>query len=240
MQNEFTNRLGMGRTVLTTIELAAYAAIWQGQPPVIFTTKAALLPPLLVRLGDLVRDQEAIITGFAELKDGEEMELEDLAQEIGSALATYQTDRNRADLAAEVDFSVSAWRRLTDESLLGRARLVHERLVAALAADAAGLLPYDLAAAAATGLKKEIDDYAAVISSPQAAIATRKSLTKVLRPHFRELSQLLGSMDKIVLRFRKTPEGRRFVDAWFAARVVRDLGGNSGSADPTPPANPGL
>lgn len=44
---------------------------------------------------------------------------------------------------------------------------------------------------------------------------------------------LLGKMDRLVLRFRKTEGGARFAAAWKAARTIRDLGG-SAPADPAP------
>ncbi len=49
-----------------------------------------------------------------------------------------------------------------------------------------------------------------------AAIANRKALTWAARPSFREMSVLLGSLDKLVLRFRKTDAGSQFVDAHLA------------------------
>ena len=239
MQDEFRNRLGMGKTVLATLDLAIYTAIWQGQPPLVFTTKVGLLRTMLGELGDLMRDQEAIITGFATLKDGRELELEDLAHEVGQALASYYEDQGHADLAAAVDFSISDWRKLAEDSLVGRAQVVEQSLTNALATSAAALVDYDLDAADLTALSEAIADYNKIIKSPQAAISNRKALTGVLRPRFRELSTLLSGMDKLVLRFRKTPAGRQFADAYLAARIVRDLGSNSGNNDPAPPpANP--
>ncbi len=40
--------------------------------------------------------------------------------------------------------------------------------------------------------------------------ATRKALTAALRPDFREVLNILLSMDRFVLRFRATPEGKAF------------------------------
>lgn len=235
MKDEFNNRLGMAKTVLTTLELAAHVAIWQGQPPLVFTTKVGLLRAKVVELQKLMSDQEAVITGFSTVKDSRELDLEDLAQEIGSALSGYFDDHDHAELSGAVDFSISDWRRLREESLVARAQVVEAKLTDALAADAAGLIPYDLDAADLTGLTEAIGSYDDVIKSPQAAISTRAGLTKVVRPRFRELNVILAGMDKLALRFRKTTEGRQFVDAYLAARIVRDLG--HGPSD-TPPVTP--
>ncbi|GAA5484180.1 hypothetical protein [Haloferula sargassicola] len=61
-------------------------------------------------------------------------------------------------------------------------------------------------------------------SLTRPAISRRRALTEFLRPRFEELSQLLPTMDRLVLRFRKTEAGTRFADSWKAARLVRDLG----------------
>ena len=60
-----------------------------------------------------------------------------------------------------------------------------------------------------------------------------------LRPGFREVGTLLRKMDRLVLRFRKTPAGTRFADAWTAARIIRDLATTSavgGTPEPVPAA----
>lgn len=56
-----------------------------------------------------------------------------------------------------------------------------------------------------------------------------------LRPQFREVSELLKKMDRLVLRFRNTAPGKTFADTWYATRIVRDLG-ISAPAQSTPPA----
>ncbi len=238
MKNEFNNRLGMAKTVLTTLDKPANFAIWQGKPPLAFTKKVALLRTKVAQNETLLSEQEAIITGFAEQKDSSEIELEDLAHEIGAALSDYYDDNDHQDLSAQVDFSISAWRTLREESLVARARIVEKNLGTTLTADAAGLVDYDLDAADLTALSAAIASYNDIIHSPQAAIANRKSLTKAARPTFRDMSNILGSLDKLILRFRKTDAGRQFVDAYLASRIVRDLGTSPAKDDPTTPPTP--
>jgi hypothetical protein len=58
-----------------------------------------------------------------------------------------------------------------------------------------------------------------------------------LRPRFREISELLKKMDRLVLRFRKTETGAAFASAWTASRIVRDLGAAAPAGpEPTPPS----
>ena len=149
-------------------------------------------------------------------------------------LAAWFEDQGREADAAPIDLSLSAWQRLRDTELIAKAKLLHQKLTAALATDAAALADYGLDAADATLLAKETTDYEKLIANPAAAISGRKALTLALRPKFREIGHLLGKMDRLVLRFRKTEAGTRFAEAWKAARIIRDLG-MAGPAEPTPP-----
>lgn len=72
--------------------------------------------------------------------------------------------------------------------------------------------------------------------SPYAAQSTRKAIGQDLRPRFREISELLKSLDRLVLRFRSTEAGERFAASWKNARQIRNLG--RGAATATPQAVP--
>jgi hypothetical protein len=65
-------------------------------------------------------------------------------------------------------------------------------------------------------------------------VSALTDLTAALRPKFREVADVLGKMDRLVLRFRKTEAGTRSADTWKATRIIRDLG----EAAPQPPAPP--
>ncbi len=115
-----------------------------------------------------------------------------------------------------------------------RSLTLHNTPAAALAASPEALVAYGLSPVDLADLTKELDDYAAVIETPSGGIATRKALTAALRPDFREVSMTLKSMDRLVLRFRRTPAGEAFAENWKTARVIRDLGANN--PNPSPPA----
>ncbi|MGL4399982.1 MAG: hypothetical protein ACRCXD_08945 [Luteolibacter sp.] len=235
MKNEFANRQNMNLAVLALLDDPAHQPAWKDQKPVLFTTRAAALRPKVTALTGLIAGQQADTTGHAGDKEREEQELEDCAHEIGETLAGWFEDQGREADAAPIDLSPSAWQILRDTELLAKAKLLHDKLTAALATDAAALVPYGLDATDATLLAQETADYEKLVATPAAAISGKKALTKALRPSFREVSELLGKMDRLVLRFRKTEAGARFAEAWKAARIIRDLGG-SAPAEPTPPA----
>jgi len=237
MKNEFANRQNMHLAVLALLALLAdpaYQPVWKDKNPVLFTTRAAALGLKVNALTGLISGQQTDTTGHAADKDREDQELEDCAHEIGEALAGWFEDQGREADAAPIDLALSTWQSLRDVGLIAKAKLLHEKLTAALATDAAALVEYGLDAADATLLAKETADYEKLVATPAAAISGRKALTIALRPSFSEVSRLLAKMDRLVLRFRKTEPGARFAAAWKAARIVRDLG----EAAPAEPAAP--
>jgi hypothetical protein len=237
MKNEFANRQNMHLTVLKLIDTAEFESAWKDQKPTAFTTRAAQFRPLVHALTDLIAGQQSATTGHAETKVREEQELETLAHEIGQTLADWYEENGREGDSAQIDLSLSAWQRLRDTELIAKARLLHDKLSAALASDAEALADYDLTAADATLLAKETADFENVTADPSAAISRRRALTLALRPKFAEISGLLKKMDRLVLRFRRTEPGAAFAAAWSASRIVRDLGSAAAAgSEPVIPA----
>jgi hypothetical protein len=236
MINEFANRQNMHLAVQRLLSSAEFKPVWLDQPPVAFT---ALVGQLAVKVNDLtvlIASQQAATTGFAEDKAREEQELESIAHEISQALAGWFESVNRQADAARIDLTLSAWQRMRDTELIAKARLLHQDLNSALATNAAELADYGLELNDAIALAKETADFETIIASPAAAISGRKALTNTLRPKFREVGELLGRMDRLVLRFRKTADGKRFADTWQATRIIRDLG-QAAPAQAAPPAS---
>ena len=144
----------------------------------------------------------------------------------------WYEENGRDGEAAQIDLSLSSWQDMRDAALIAKARVLHQKLTDALATDAAALADYGLTADDATQLAKELADFENITADPSLAISKRRSLTVTLRPKFREVSQLLKKMDRLVPRFRKTEAGTAFANAWSAARIIRDIGGSA----PQPPA----
>jgi hypothetical protein len=236
MINEFANRQNMHLAVLHLLDSAEFKPVWVDQPPAAFTALAGELGPKVNGLTALIASQQAATTGFAEDKAREEQELESIAHEISQALAGWFESVNRQADASRIDLSLSAWQRMRDTELVAKAQLLHQDLKNALATNAAELADYGLELNDAIALAKETADFETILASPAAAISGRKALTTALRPKFREVGELLGRMDRLVLRFRKTTDGKRFADTWQATRIIRDLG-QAAPAQPLPPAN---
>ena len=95
MINEFSNRQNMHLTVGTLLADPAHQPVWKGKAPVIFSTRAAALGPMVTSLTDLIAAQQAATTGFAADKAREEEELETIAHEISEALADWFEDQGK-------------------------------------------------------------------------------------------------------------------------------------------------
>jgi hypothetical protein len=234
MQDEYANRHNMHLTVLKLLESPEYQGTWKNQKPLPFTVRAAQLGPMVNALTDLIAAQQLATTGYAETKAREEAELENIAYDISQTLVDWYEENGRDGEAAHIDLSLSSWQDMRDPALIAKARVLHLKLTEALATDAAALAAYGLAADDATQLAKELADFEKITADPSLAISKRRSLTVALRPRFREVSQLLKKMDRLVPRFRKTEAGTAFANAWDATRIIRDLGGSAPGENPEP------
>ena len=235
MQDEYANRHNMHLTVLKLLESPEYLGAWKNQKPLPFTARAAQLGPMVNALTDLIAAQQLGTTGYAETKAREEAELENIAYDISQTLVDWYEENGRDGDAAHIDLSLSSWQDLRDSALIAKSRVLHQKLTEALATDATALAEYDLTTADATQLDKELTDFENITADPSLAISKRRSLTVTLRPKFREVSQLLKKMDRLVPRFRKTEAGTAFANAWSAARIIRDLGGSAPDSPPPAP-----
>jgi hypothetical protein len=80
------------------------------------------------------------------------------------------------------------------------------------------------------------DRYSTIVGAPVSARARRKALTDALPGKFAAVEEKFAELDDLIIQFRGTPAGDRFVDAWFNARRVVDTGrrANKPAAAPTP------
>jgi hypothetical protein len=236
MNTVFINRLDMCRTISTLLNDPQWHPVWKNQRPLIFTEKASELQTAINDFSQTATEQEKIITGHAAEKERNETELEDLGQELGEALGEYFLDQQQDAAAHTVDFPISSWRRLRDEQLLNRSRILAAKLTQALAENAPTLEKYGLNSKDLADLTFAIAEYESDLATPAAAIAARKAQTAKLRQKYQAVSSILLSMDKLVARFANTPAGRDFASTWKAARIIRDRSQPAATPPPSPTA----
>ncbi len=196
MNDRIANQIASYRTRLTCLDLEAHTAIWQNQPPVIFTTKVANARASTDELTALAGRQSAVITGSAADKVREEKELEDTAYILGSAATLFARDQSNEEIAAKYDLSLTGWRRLRNEDLLQKASgLIADAGALATGATTTALAEeYGITTAAADALNAEAIDFKTVIAAPQDTITDRSSLTTSLREKARQTTALFDQL----------------------------------------------
>lgn len=236
MKDEFTNRLNAFRTTLDFLQAPANKPKWDGQPPLRFTARVAEAVTVVAALAEFCQQQGAVIKGAAVDKAREEKELEDAAFVLGQAVAECCRGLGNEADAARCAFSKSAWRGMRDAALLANAREVIRIAEGLLSgAQAAVAAECGITAATVAACGKEADDYQAVISAPQQAIAGRKATTGQMRDRFNAVEAVFESLDGLVEQFAD----KTFVGGYHAARTIRDNGhGPATEQAPAPPASP--
>ncbi len=245
MNDDHLNRLNMARKVLAVLDKTGNKAVWNGKAPLVFTAKVGLLQGEVAAAVAAGSVQELATTGTTKDKAREEKELEDAAHVLGSALVLCCRDDGDETNAAPFDLRLSQWRALRDEQLLAKATALHAAALALTAdpAKAPTALDYGITPAAVTSLKKEIDDYAALIAAPDTAIVSKKAVTASLRPLLAAVDARLRELDLLVPQFRRVTGGAAFESEYRAARQINDRGhgpgtGNGNGGSGTPPEAP--
>jgi hypothetical protein len=82
------------------------------------------------------------------------------------------------------------------------------------------------------------EEYAGVVSAPQASIADRKGLTQQLRNKFNAVELKFAALDNMIFQFNDGPASQALIASHKAARIVRDLGGGPRPAPATTPPAP--
>ena len=124
---------------------------------------------------------------------------------------------------------------MRDETLLQTARAL-ETKAGAIALTPAGT-QYGITAERVAGLKKEADDYEALIVSPDEAISRRVASGKKVHGAYTALDDKLDEIGDLLLALRRTAAGAELVAAYEVARSINDRGRRPGE-DPEPPIPP--
>jgi hypothetical protein len=236
MNDKNTNHLNMARRYVATAEKPANSAVWAAVPPLIFGTKVGLLKDRIAEAERFAQTQTRATTGTTEDKNREETELEDACYAMSGLLVSCCSDANDLTGAAPFDITLTAWRRLRDETLLQRARDLAAALQARISADAVTADQYGINPASLTGFNNEIADYAAFVTAPDNATGDRKTAGVDLKNKIKEIIALLETLDHLIVSFRKRPGGPALIAEWQQSRIIIDRG--HGPAPEPPPAPP--
>ncbi len=243
MNDKIANQLNSYRSRLACLDKPEHKSIWENKPPVIFTSKVRLAREAIVALAETASIQSAPITGSAADKRREEKELEEECYKVARAIVNFAHDTADETTAAKYDFPLSGWRRMRNETLIQRARLLEED-AKSLATGASSVMAsqYGITPAAVAALKKEADEYETYLVAPQQGIAARSALTDSLPVRSREIAAIFDQIADLLPQFATTPAGESFVAAYQASSLILDRGHGpaapAAAAGPVPPQRP--
>lgn len=191
---------------------------------------------MLAGLETLAQKQGEATTGSAADKRREEKELEDAAHVLGRLVVRCCRAAGDEAGAATFDLPITGWRKMRDETLLQTARALETKATACAAMPAG--VQFGITAERVAALKKEADDYEALIVAPDSAISGRAAVTRQLRPAFNAFEARLEEIDDLMLTLRTTAAGALFVSKYEQARSINDRGHGPGEDEPEPPEPP--
>ncbi|TAJ15221.1 hypothetical protein DMA11_02110 [Marinilabiliaceae bacterium JC017] len=210
------NHVAMFTATQTTFN--THQAAIQAIPALAATTNQFSL--LFGELTQVQMIQAGQTTGTSALKIKEEAEMIQDTVQMAAAIYVYAIDNNLPDLQARVSISPSELRQMNDEGRKTTCLNIH-----AEAAKLDGsLTEYGTTPEMIVKLKKEIDDFAALIASPRSAIVTRSQATARLAEIIDQMNHLLrDKADKLMLLLKQNnPEA---YNAYKASRIIVDLRG---------------
>ncbi|MCU4176394.1 hypothetical protein [Carboxylicivirga sp. N1Y90] len=175
---------------------------------------------LLVKIEAAHQVQQGNTTGNRQLKLKEEAEMIQATVQVAGTMFVYAQVNELPDLQAKCAVSASQLERMSDEKVRATCLNIYEE--AHKLGDA--LTDYGKTAEDVAQLKKEIDDFAAIISSPRSAIVTRSQATKELAILTKDCNDLLrNKIDKLVELLKDSQA--KVYNTYRAARVIVDLRG---------------
>ena len=236
MKDEFVQKLGAYGRVKDYLQDTAHKPRWFNQKPKAFTTLYGQFATGAGDLGAFGDAQSQTLTGVTDQQNTAELALEDTAAPLARAVRLLLLAQGNQAAAAPWDLTLTDWRQLQEQVLLGRARALLTALLPHTTGTPSAGEDYGIDTDATDLLSTKIAAYAAVIGAPGAARSTKKAQTGALRPRFRVVDGTLTGMDDLAPQFTVnadgTPnaDGQLFVAGYFNARRIGGSGSGGGAA----------
>ncbi|MDQ6631606.1 MAG: hypothetical protein M3Y82_07590, partial [Verrucomicrobiota bacterium] len=175
--------------------------------------------------------QQTPISGAADEKESVRLDFEEKILEIADQLSALAEKNKNANLAAQVDLTLSGLDKLPDDEL----EETGNRVAGLATANITALADYGILPADVTALNALKTRFQTVKTAPRAAIAGRAGETATLPQMITDNTSLLRNrLDKQMTKYKKSqPE---LYAGYRSARVIVDRGGGQKAATPTPPA----
>ena len=223
---------------ITTANTPENKAVWNGNPPLDFTTDIATLKTDYTAVIQKAALADGASGGAGDAKAQAETALEDAAYLLARALANHFKKTNNLEKLAQVDVTKSEIVQLRQQNLLDKTTAIRDLANATVAEP--GAAGRGVTAARITTLTNALNAFTAVMNLPRGQIVNRSTLLKEVDTDTADLLEQVADLDDLVQQFDSTDAGKRFIEAWKRARIIVDTGGghSNGGTPPTPPTPP--
>ena len=223
---------------ITTANTTENKAVWNGNPPLDFTTDIAQIKTDYTAVIQKAALADGASGGAGDAKAQAETALEDAAYILARALANHFKKTNNLEKLAQVDVTKSEIVQLRQQDLLDKTTAIRDLANATVAE--AGAAGRGVTAARITTLTNAINAFTGVMNLPRGQIVNRSTLLKEVDTDTADLLEQVADLDDLVQQFDSTDAGKRFIEAWKRARIIVDTGGghSNGGTPPTPPTPP--
>ena len=223
---------------ITTANTPENKAVWNGNPPLDFTTDIATLKTDYTAVIQKAALADGASGGAGDAKAQAETALEDAAYILARALANHFKKTNNLEKLAQVDVTKSEIVQLRQQNLLDKTTAIRDLANATVAEP--GAAGRGVTAARITTLTNALNAFTAVMNLPRGQIVNRSTLLKEVDTDTADLLEQVADLDDLVQQFDSTDAGKRFIEAWKRARIIVDTGGghSNGGTPPTPPTPP--
>ncbi len=238
MNIRLTNQINMVGACINVANTTENKAVWNGNPPLDFTTDIAALATGYTAVTAKAALADGATGGAGDAKAQAEAALEDAAYILARALANHFKKTNNLDKLAQVDLTKSEIVKLRQQNLLDKTTAIRDLAAATVAEPNAA--DRGVTAVRITTLTNAITAFTGVMNNPRGQIVNRSTLLKEVDTDTAGLMQQVADLDDLVLQFDGTDAGKRFIEAWKRARIIVDTGGghSNGGTPPTPPTPP--
>jgi len=237
MKNTLTNKLGSFQSTLAVADEPENQPLWTNRPPLAFAAGIGTARTAVTALARTGAAQSVPTVGSTAALKGLRKQFITALHPLARATFQCLNSLSRTQDAASVDFTLSHLHDARAIALAGMGETVLD-LAEPLSQAAAGGVAvgdhYGVTAAKVGVVDGLWQNYSTAVGAPVGARAKRKAMTDQLPGQFAAVEQQFTVLDDLIHQFRGTPAGDLFVDAWFNARHVQDLGHSTAHTTPAP------
>ena len=241
MNDVLTSKLGSFQATLAVADKDENKAIWQNKPPLAFSECLLAARTAVAALAKAGADQSAAIRGSADALRGLRRQFENVLHLLARATFRCLKSTGEEEAAAKADLTPSDLRNARAVALAGIGETIlnlAEPLTRS--ADSGQPVPgdkYGITAARFAEVDQLWTNYSTAVGAPASARARRKAITHALPGQFGTTEEKFAELDDLVIQFRGSEAGDRFVEAWFNARRIVDTGRRAARPNPAVASN---